>query len=66
LKDFLAGKLRINKPTHGGQSPRHKCSNPTTGGLGMIRTGDEYRDSIRDDREICVNREKMADVATHP
>ncbi len=31
----------------------------------MIRTGDEYRDFIRDRREICVNREKAADVATH-
>jgi 4-hydroxyphenylacetate 3-monooxygenase len=32
----------------------------------MIRTGDEYRDSIRDGREFCVTREKLADVATHP
>jgi 4-hydroxyphenylacetate 3-monooxygenase len=32
----------------------------------MIRTGDEYRDSIRDGREICVNCEKVADVTTHP
>jgi 4-hydroxyphenylacetate 3-monooxygenase len=32
----------------------------------MIRTGDEYRVSIRDGREIRVNREKVADVTTHP
>jgi 4-hydroxyphenylacetate 3-monooxygenase len=32
----------------------------------MIRTGDEYRDSIRDGREICVKREKLADVTTYP
>ena len=32
----------------------------------MIRSDEEYRDSIRDGREICVTREKAADVATHP
>jgi 4-hydroxyphenylacetate 3-monooxygenase len=32
----------------------------------MIRTGDEYRNFIRDGREICVNREEVADVTTHP
>lgn len=32
----------------------------------MIRTGTEYRDSIRDGREVYVNGEKVRDVATHP
>ncbi|MCB2128127.1 MAG: hypothetical protein KDE03_03390 [Rhodobacteraceae bacterium] len=32
----------------------------------MIRTGREYRDSIRDGREVCVNGERVSDVTTHP
>ena len=32
----------------------------------MIRTGEEYRDSIRDNREVYVNGEKVKDVTTHP
>ena len=32
----------------------------------MIRTGDEYRDSIRDGREVFMNGEKVPDVTTHP
>jgi 4-hydroxyphenylacetate 3-monooxygenase len=32
----------------------------------MIRTGDEYRESIRDGREVWMNGEKIADVTTHP
>src|ERR1700723_2583037 len=32
----------------------------------MIRTGEEYRQSIRDGREIYLNGEKIADVVTHP
>jgi len=32
----------------------------------MIRTGAEYRESIRDGREVYINGEKVADVATHP
>ena len=32
----------------------------------MIRTGDEYRDSIRDGREVFINGEKVPDVTTHP
>ena len=32
----------------------------------MIRTGDEYRESIRDGREVWVNGERVADVPTHP
>ncbi len=32
----------------------------------MIRTGDEYRDSIRDNREVYMNGEPVKDVTTHP
>lgn len=32
----------------------------------MIRTGDEYRASIRDGREVWINGERVADVTTHP
>ena len=32
----------------------------------MIRNGDEYRDSIRDGREVWMDGEKVKDVPTHP
>ncbi|HIN17467.1 MAG TPA: 4-hydroxyphenylacetate 3-hydroxylase, partial [Gammaproteobacteria bacterium] len=32
----------------------------------MIRTGDEYRDSIRDGREVWISGEKVDDVTCHP
>ncbi len=32
----------------------------------MIRTGDEYRESIRDGREVWMNGERITDVTTHP
>ena len=32
----------------------------------MIRTGAEYRDSLRDNRNISVNGERVRDVTTHP
>ncbi len=32
----------------------------------MIRTGDEYRESLRDGREVWIGGERVADVATHP
>jgi 4-hydroxyphenylacetate 3-monooxygenase len=32
----------------------------------MIRTGTQYRDSIRDGRRVYVNGERVADVTTHP
>lgn len=32
----------------------------------MIRTGDEYRNSIRDGREVYINGERVDDVTTHP
>ncbi|WP_427005261.1 4-hydroxyphenylacetate 3-hydroxylase family protein [Pseudarthrobacter sp. H2] len=32
----------------------------------MIRTGDEYRESIRDGREVWIDGEKVKDVPSHP
>ncbi|AZV80813.1 4-hydroxyphenylacetate 3-hydroxylase (plasmid) [Parasedimentitalea marina] len=32
----------------------------------MIRTGDQYRESIRGSREIYINGERVTDVTTHP
>jgi 4-hydroxyphenylacetate 3-monooxygenase len=32
----------------------------------MIRTGQQYRDSIRDGRRVWINGERVQDVTTHP
>ncbi len=32
----------------------------------MIRTGEQYLDSIRDGREVYINGERVKDVTTHP
>ncbi len=32
----------------------------------MIRNGNQYRESLRDDREVWINGEKVRDVTTHP
>ncbi|HVY18228.1 MAG TPA: 4-hydroxyphenylacetate 3-hydroxylase family protein, partial [Rhodopila sp.] len=32
----------------------------------MIRTGQQYRDSIRDGRQVWINGDRVADVTTHP
>ena len=32
----------------------------------MIRNGNEYRESIRDGREVHINGERVRDVTTHP
>lgn len=32
----------------------------------MIRTGEQYRDSIRDGREVYINGERVKDVTRHP
>jgi 4-hydroxyphenylacetate 3-monooxygenase len=32
----------------------------------MIRTGEQYRDSIRDGRRVWINGERVADVTRHP
>ena len=32
----------------------------------MIRTGQQYRDSIRDGRQVWINGEQVGDVTTHP
>ena len=32
----------------------------------MIRTGEQYRSSLRDGRDIWINGEKVKDVTLHP
>ena len=32
----------------------------------MVRTGDEYRESLRDGREVWIDGESVADVPSHP
>ena len=32
----------------------------------MLRTGNEYRESIRDGREIWIDGERVHDMTTHP
>src|SRR5690606_30170337 len=32
----------------------------------MLRTGTQYRDSLRDGRQVWINGERVKDVATHP
>ena len=32
----------------------------------MIRNGDQYRESIRDGREVWINGQRVTDVTTHP
>ena len=32
----------------------------------MIRTGEEYRESLRDGREVYVDGERVKDITTHP
>ena len=32
----------------------------------MIRTAEQYRESIRDGREVWINGERVDDVTTHP
>lgn len=32
----------------------------------MIRTGEQYKESIRDGREVWINGERVKDVTTHP
>ncbi len=32
----------------------------------MIRTGNEYRSSLQDDREVYINGERVKDITTHP
>ena len=32
----------------------------------MLRTGEQYRDSIRDDRQVWMNGERIKDVTSHP
>jgi hypothetical protein len=34
--------------------------------MAMIRTGNQYRDSIRDGRRVWINGERVKDVTAHP
>src|SRR5207247_8024035 len=38
----------------------------TARGCGMIRTGQQYRDSLKDGRQVWMNGERIMDVAIHP
>jgi 4-hydroxyphenylacetate 3-monooxygenase len=31
----------------------------------MIRTGEQYRDSLRDNREVWIDGERVKDITTH-
>ena len=35
-------------------------------GIEMIRTGEQYRESLRDGREVWINGERVRDVTRHP
>src|SRR5262245_2581406 len=37
-----------------------------TGKAAMIRTGEQYRESLRDGRQVWINGEKVEDVSIHP
>jgi hypothetical protein len=32
----------------------------------MIRTGEQYRDGLRDDREVWIDGAQVRDITTHP
>src|ERR1039458_8640431 len=44
----------------------HNPSGPARGVVPMIRTGEQYLDSIRESREVYINGERVKDLATHP
>src|SRR5258708_14673719 len=43
----------------------HAMDSGASGGT-MIRTGAQYRDSIRDGRQVYIGGERVKDVTTHP
>src|SRR6202012_4124206 len=45
---------------------RHAPYSPRIEAQQMIRTGEQYRDSIRDGRQVWINGERVKDVTTHP
>src|ERR1700687_4144064 len=49
-------------------SPRHNGAGSSRPGEGscMLRTGNDYRQSLRDGREVWIDGERVADVTTHP
>src|ERR1700684_4466460 len=42
------------------------CNSPGNGGSAMIRTGQQYRDSIRDARQVWINGDRVAGVTQQP
>src|SRR6266702_7284778 len=78
----MAGAGRRDQPGTPCRSPSKKNTNPlesiglvadqthamdseASGGT-MIRTGAQYRDSIRDGRQVYIGGERVKDVTTHP
>ena len=61
-----------SQPPAGLRRRRHRLHHAApAGGHGarpglMIRTGEEYRESLRDGREVWVSGERVDDVTTHP
>jgi hypothetical protein len=45
---------------------RQACRSRHEEVVGMIRTGEEYRASLRDGREVWMSGERVHDVTTHP
>src|SRR5205085_2651123 len=63
--DFLAQTIVRMSLTDA--SPAHDTGLPNPEeDARMIRTGDEYRASIRDGREVWIDGERVADVTAHP
>ena len=56
-KRWLERAASISRPPNGGRTRRK---------VTMLRTGDDYRESIRDGREVWINGEQVADVPSHP
>ena len=54
----------VRRPLEARKTPDHLTADRRR--TRVIRTGDEYRESIRDGREVWMNGEKIEDVTTHP
>jgi 4-hydroxyphenylacetate 3-monooxygenase len=70
-----AGALRFSEaappkacvaPLQGGTDHAGSSFTARTEAPPMIRTGQQYRDSIRDGRVVFINGERVKDVTTHP
>src|SRR5271170_8094160 len=60
-------KKNTNRPASIGSvaDQTHAMDSGASGGT-MIRTGAQYRDSIRDGRQVYIGGERVKDVTTHP